>query len=42
MALFEELGEGGLTLIIITHDDNVAAHAKRIVRIVDGNLTEVT
>jgi ABC-type lipoprotein export system ATPase subunit len=42
MALFEELGEGGLTLIIITHDDNVAQHAKRIVRIVDGNLTEVT
>lgn len=42
MSLFEELGEGGLTLIIITHDDSVAAHAKRVVRIVDGVLTEVT
>jgi ABC-type lipoprotein export system ATPase subunit len=41
MSLFEKLGEGGLTLIIITHDDGVAAHAKRVVRIVDGHLTEV-
>ena len=42
MALFEELGEGGLTLIIITHDDSVAEHARRVVRIVDGQLTEVS
>jgi len=26
---------------VITHDEDVAAHAKRIVRIVDGRLTEV-
>jgi ABC-type lipoprotein export system ATPase subunit len=42
MALFEELGEDGLTLVVITHDEDVAAHAKRAVRIVDGQLTEVT
>jgi ABC-type lipoprotein export system ATPase subunit len=42
MSLFRELGEDGLTLVVITHDEDVAAHAKRIVRIVDGRLTEVT
>jgi ABC-type lipoprotein export system ATPase subunit len=42
MALFEELGHDGLTLVVITHDDDVAEHAKRVVRIVDGHLNEVT
>jgi ABC-type lipoprotein export system ATPase subunit len=41
MSLFEELGQGGLTLIVITHDDDVAERAKRVVRIVDGHLNEV-
>jgi ABC-type lipoprotein export system ATPase subunit len=42
LLLFEELGNDGLTLVVITHDEDVAAHAKRVVRIVDGRLTEVT
>jgi ABC-type lipoprotein export system ATPase subunit len=42
MSLFRELGDDGLTLVVITHDEDVAAHGKRIVRIVDGHLTEVT
>jgi ABC-type lipoprotein export system ATPase subunit len=42
MSLFRGLGDDGLTLVVITHDEDVAAHAKRIVRIVDGQLTEVT
>jgi ABC-type lipoprotein export system ATPase subunit len=42
LALFEELGRDGLTLVVITHEEDVAAHAKRIVRMVDGHLTEVT
>ena len=42
MSLFEELGHGGLTLIVITHDEHVAERAKRVVRIVDGHLNEVT
>jgi ABC-type lipoprotein export system ATPase subunit len=42
MALFRELGHDGLTLVVITHDEGVAEHAKRVVRIVDGHLTEVT
>ena len=38
---FHELADDGLTLVVITHDEDVAAHARRVVRIVDGHLTEV-
>ena len=36
MRLFDELNRGGQTVLIVTHDPNVAARAKRIVSIVDG------
>ncbi|HEV7534077.1 MAG TPA: ABC transporter ATP-binding protein [Acidimicrobiia bacterium] len=36
-----ELSREGLTLIVITHDDHVAARADRRVRIIDGQLGEV-
>jgi ABC-type lipoprotein export system ATPase subunit len=36
-----KLAHGGLTLIVITHDENVAAKADRRVRIIDGHLIEV-
>ena len=32
---------GGLTLVVITHDESVAARAARRVRIIDGQLVEV-
>ena len=38
--LFEELNRDGKTIIIITHDCNIAAHACRVVHILDGRLTE--
>ena len=31
-----QLAHGGLTLVVITHDENVAARADRRVRIIDG------
>ncbi|HJA92842.1 MAG TPA: ABC transporter ATP-binding protein [Candidatus Eisenbergiella merdipullorum] len=40
MELFHEINEEGRTIIMITHDANIAAHAKRIVRILDGNIGE--
>ena len=40
MSLFHDLNEDGNTIIMITHDIGIARHAKRIVRILDGNLTE--
>lgn len=41
MGLFDELGEEGLTVVMITHDPAVAEAATRRVRIQDGRLTEV-
>lgn len=40
LKLFQELNEMGNTIVMITHDLNVAKSAKRIVRIVDGQLFE--
>lgn len=41
MEIFKELNKNGNTIVLITHDNDVAAQAKRIVRIQDGKLTEV-
>ncbi len=40
LKLFQELNEMGNTIVMITHDLNVAQSAKRIVKIVDGQLYE--
>lgn len=40
MELFEQLNKEGVTIVIITHDSKVAHRAKRIVHIIDGELTE--
>jgi ABC-type lipoprotein export system ATPase subunit len=42
LALFDTLAGEGLTFVVITHDEDVASHARRVVRIVDGTLTEVS
>lgn len=42
MELFHELHEQGNTIVLITHDDSVARQAKRIIRIKDGHIKEVT
>lgn len=36
----ERLNREGITLIVITHDANVAARAKRVIEIRDGKITE--
>ena len=40
MALFRELNDEGRTIIMITHDLNIAKNARRVVHIIDGELTE--
>ncbi len=40
MQLFGELSAEGRTIIMITHDMNIAAYAHRVVHIIDGVLTE--
>jgi len=41
MNIFKELNKEGITIIVITHDINVAKETNRIVRIFDGELKEV-
>ena len=40
MELFHQLHREGRTIIMITHDLNIARHGSRIVRILDGKLAE--
>ena len=40
MEIFNELNDEGRTIIMITHDSKIASHAKRILRILDGNISE--
>ncbi len=40
MNLFHDLNEEGNTIIMITHDIAIARHARRIVRLLDGCMTE--
>jgi len=36
MALFGAIHAAGNTVIVVTHEDDIAAHTKRMVRLVDG------
>ena len=40
MELFDSLNEEGVTIVMITHDPKIAAKAKRIVRMIDGEIYE--
>jgi putative ABC transport system ATP-binding protein len=39
MAMLEKLHNEGKTIILITHDSVTAAHAKKIIRVKDGEIT---
>lgn len=38
MALFEELNQKGNTIILVTHEEDIAKYAKRMVRLRDGKI----
>ncbi|MDO8262367.1 MAG: ABC transporter ATP-binding protein [Gallionella sp.] len=38
MALFEELNREGITIVVVTHEADIARHAKRQVRFFDGRI----
>ncbi len=42
LALFDKLNEQGKTIIIVTHDNAIAQHAARVVRMQDGEIIEDT
>ena len=40
MELMSELNRKGTTIIMVTHDENIAAYSKRTIRIADGRIVE--
>ena len=38
--LFDELHNLGITLVLVTHEDNVAERAKKIIRFEDGKIIQ--
>ena len=38
MTLFEELNREGITIVLVTHEEDIARHAKRKVRFLDGRI----
>ncbi|MBK5258799.1 MAG: ABC transporter ATP-binding protein [Thermoanaerobaculia bacterium] len=38
MAIFQELNEQGMTIVLVTHESEVAVYAKRIVEVRDGRI----
>jgi putative ABC transport system ATP-binding protein len=38
MALFARLHQSGNTIILVTHESDIAAHAERIIRVRDGKV----
>jgi len=38
MALLDDLNRQGRTVIVVTHDDTVAEHAKRVINLLDGKV----
>ena len=40
LAIFARLNAQGRTVVMITHEDDVAAHARRLIRLADGRVVE--
>ena len=38
MALFQELGRGGITIVLVTHEPDIAEYASRVVTMRDGHV----
>ena len=38
MELFDELNAAGNTMVVVTHEEDIAAHARRVVRLLDGKI----
>jgi len=40
MALFQSLNEAGNTIVLITHEDDIARRARRVVHLRDGKIVQ--
>ncbi len=41
MAIFQGLNERGMTIVQVTHEDNIAKHGRRVVYLLDGQIERV-
>ncbi|MGH8397161.1 MAG: ABC transporter ATP-binding protein [Gammaproteobacteria bacterium] len=42
MAMFDDLHKHGHTIIVVTHDQNIANHCRRVIRLMDGQIQSDT
>jgi putative ABC transport system ATP-binding protein len=42
MKLFDDIQAAGNTVVLVTHEEDIAQHAKRVIRLVDGNIDSDT
>jgi len=40
MSLFDALHAQGQTVVIVTHEPDIAAHCRRTIRVLDGRIVE--
>jgi putative ABC transport system ATP-binding protein len=40
MVLVDELNEAGNTIVVVTHEKDIASHARRVVQLLDGKVVE--
>jgi putative ABC transport system ATP-binding protein len=38
MKLFQELGRGGITVVLVTHEPDIAQYASRVIQMRDGRI----
>jgi putative ABC transport system ATP-binding protein len=38
LALFQDLNRDGITIVMVTHEEQIALHARRVLRVMDGRV----
>ncbi len=41
MDLLHDMNERGMTIVMVTHDEEIAAHSERVIHLLDGRIEQV-